>query len=149
LDEVGLESAIKSFIEGFARRSKIQISFATSANFERLSSDYELTIFRIVQECLTNIHRHSDSKTAKIYLSRIDGFVHCEISDEGIGMPQGQQLAIGPSATKMGLGLRGMNERVSQFGGVLQIRSNGKGTTVAVALPVTRKAQEFPRSATG
>jgi len=64
-------------------------------------------------------------------------------------MPQDQQLALGSSATKMGVGLRGMNERVSQFGGVLQIRSNGKGTTVAVALPVTRKAQEFPRSATG
>jgi len=81
LDEVGLESAIKGFIEGFARRSKIQVSFATSANFERLSSDYELTIFRIVQECLTNIHRHSGSKTAEIYLSRIDGFVHCETKE--------------------------------------------------------------------
>jgi PAS domain S-box-containing protein len=144
LDEVGLASAIKGFIEGFARRSKIQVSFDTSAGFERLSSDYELTIFRIVQECLTNIHRHSGSKIAKIYLSRIDGFVHCEISDEGKGMPQDQQLAFGSSAANMGLGFRGMKERVRQFGGDLQIRSNGKGTTVAVALPVTRKAQEFP-----
>jgi two-component system NarL family sensor kinase len=149
LDEVGLESAIRDFIEGFAQRSKIRVSFDTSSGFERLSSDYELTIFRIVQECLTNIHRHSGSKTAKISLSRRDGFVHCEISDQGKGMPQDQQLAHGSNATTMGVGLRGMKERVSQLGGVLQIRSNGKGTTVAVALPVTRKAQESSRSATG
>lgn len=140
LDEVGLESALRGFIEGFSQRSKIDIRFAVSADFERLSPDYELTIFRVVQECLTNIHRHSGSKTANIHLSRKDGFVHCEISDEGKGIPQDKQLAFA-SSTTMGVGLRGMRERVNQLRGVLQIRSNDKGTTVAVALPVTQKSQ--------
>lgn len=148
LDELGLESAIRIFIEGFAQRSKIKVSFAMSGGFERLSRDYELTIFRIVQECLTNIHRHSDSKTANINLSQKDGFVHCEIRDEGKGIPQDKQLAFA-SYTTMGVGLRGMRERVNQLGGLLQIHSNGEGTSIAVTFPVTRNVQESTRSATG
>jgi PAS domain S-box-containing protein len=148
LDELGLESAIRIFIEGFGQRSKIKVSFAMSGGFERLSRDYELTIFRIVQECLTNIHRHSDSKTANINLSQKDGFVHCEIRDEGKGIPQDKQLAFA-SYTTMGVGLRGMRERVNQLGGLLQIHSNGEGTSIAVTFPVTRNVQESTRSATG
>ena len=89
-------------------RSKIKVGFESAA-FERLSYDYELTIFRIVQESLTNINRHSGSKTAKIHLSQNDGFVHCEISDEGKGIPQEKQLAFA-SSTTMGVGLRGKRE---------------------------------------
>jgi PAS domain S-box-containing protein len=146
LDEVGLESAVREFIDGFAQRSKIDVSLVVSPGFERLSQDCELAIFRVVQECLTNIHRHAGSKTAKILLARKDGLVHCEISDQGRGMPNGQQLALNSSAT-LGVGLRGMMERVSQLGGILKIHSNGKGTTVAVELPVTRTVQESSRSA--
>jgi PAS domain S-box-containing protein len=141
LDEVGLESALRYFIEGFAHRSKIDVNFVISSDFDRLSQDHELALFRIVQECLTNIHRHSDSKTAKIRLEQRDGCVQCEISDEGKGIPQEEQSAFSSSAT-VGVGLRGMRERVRQLGGMLQIHSNGKGTTVTVALPVTRTAQE-------
>lgn len=148
LDEIGLESAIRCFIEGFAQRSKIKVGFTMSAGFERLSRDYELAIFRIVQECLTNIHRHSGSKTANIHLSQKDGSVHCEISDEGKGIPQDKQLAFA-SSTTMGVGLRGMKERVNQLGGVLQIHSNGEGTAVAVTMPVMRNLQESTRSVTG
>jgi PAS domain S-box-containing protein len=147
LDEVGLESAIRCFIEGFAQRSEIKVSFAMSAGFERLSRDCELTIFRVVQECLTNIHRHSGSRTANIHLSQNDGLVHCKISDEGKGIPHDKQLAFA-SSTTMGVGLRGMRERVNQLGGVLQIHSNGEGTGVAVSLPVIRNVQESTRSAT-
>jgi signal transduction histidine kinase len=134
LDEVGLESAVREFIEGFAQRSKVDVSFVVSPGFERLSQDRELAIFRAVQESLTNIHRHSGSKTAKIQLTRKDGRVHCEISDQGRGIPHGQQLSINSSAT-IGVGLRGMRERVSQLGGILKVHSNGSGTTVAVELP--------------
>lgn len=147
LEEVGLEATLRGFIQGFSRRSKIDVSFAVSAGFERLGGDYELTIFRIVQECLTNIHRHSGSKTATIHLSHADGFVHCEISDKGKGIPQ-DQLAFA-SPTTMGVGLLGMRERVNQLGGVLQIHSNGEGTTVAVALPLIRSLQESTRSGSG
>jgi PAS domain S-box-containing protein len=142
LDEVGLEFGIREFIEGFAQRSKIDVSFVVSPNFGRLGQDYELAIFRIVQECLTNIHRHSGSTTAKIQLARKDGHVQCEISDQGNGMPDADQLALESSPT-LGVGLRGMRERVRQLGGILEIHSNRKGTTVAVELPV----QESTRSA--
>jgi PAS domain S-box-containing protein len=146
LDEVGLEFAIREFIQGFAQRSSIDVSLAISPGFKRLTHDYELAIFRVVQECLTNIHRHSGSKTAKIHLSQRDGRVHCEISDEGKGISQEQQLG---SSTTMGVGLRGMKERVAQLGGMLQIRANGRGSTVAVSVPVTRIAEESPRAAIG
>ena len=136
LDEVGLDSAVRGFIEGFAQRSNIDVSFVVSPGFERLSQDHEIAIFRVVQECLTNIHRHSGSKTAKILLSRRDGLVHCEISDQGKGIPDIHQLAPNSSAT-IGVGLRGMTERVRQLGGILEIYSNSEGTTIAIELPVT------------
>ena len=139
LDEVGLESAVRCFIDGYAQRSEVEVKFVVSPGFERLNHDRELAIFRIVQECLTNIHRHSGSKTATICLSRTDGCVHCEISDDGIGIPQEQLSA---STTTMGVGLQGMSERVRQLGGTLQIRSNGKGTTVSASVPVSRSDQD-------
>jgi PAS domain S-box-containing protein len=135
LDEVGLECAIREFIEGFAQRSKIDVTFVVSPGFERISEDYELAIFRVVQECLTNIHRHSGSKTAEIQLARKDGFIHCKISDQGKGIPDTQQLSLNSSAT-IGVGLRGMRERVSQLGGILKVHSNDKGTTVSVDFSV-------------
>jgi PAS domain S-box-containing protein len=141
LDEVGLESALRYFIGGFAQRSKIDVNFVISCDFDRLSQDHELALFRIVQECLTNIHRHSGSKTAKINLEQRDGCVQCEISDEGKGISHEQQSVLSSSAT-VGVGLRGMRERVRQLGGMLQIHSNGKGTIVTVALPVRRTSQE-------
>jgi PAS domain S-box-containing protein len=147
LEEVGLESALRYFIEGFAQRSRIDVSLVISGVFGRLSHDHELTIFRFVQECLTNIHRHSGSMIAKVDLSQTYGCVHCEVSDEGKGMPQEQQLALSSSAT-VGVGLRGMRERVRQLDGVLQVHSNGKGTVISIALPVTRTSQEHA-AATG
>jgi signal transduction histidine kinase len=132
LDELGLESAVREFIEGFVQRSNIDVSFFLSSGFERLSQDYELAIFRVVQECLTNIHRHSGSKIAKILLSQQDGVVHCEISDQGKGIPDIHQLALNSSAT-IGVGLRGMRERARQLGGILEIHSNSEGTTSSLS----------------
>jgi signal transduction histidine kinase len=142
-----LESGIREFIEGFAQRSKIDVSFVVSPDFERLSQDYELAIFRVVQECLTNIHRHSGSKTAKIQLLRRDGYVRCEVGDQGKGIPDGHELALEPIPT-LGVGLPGMRERVKQLGGILEIHSNSQGTTVAVELPVTRTVGESTGSPT-
>jgi signal transduction histidine kinase len=135
LDEIGLESAIRWFVEGFAQRSNIQVDLAFGAGPERLADDLELAIFRIVQECLTNIHRHSGSKTARVHFIQIDGYVHCEVSDEGKGISPEKQVALN-SFGSLGVGLRGMRERVSQLGGILQVRSNANGTCVEAILPV-------------
>ena len=137
LEEMGLESAVRWFVDGFVQRSNIDVKIAISSGFNRLSRDLELAIFRIVQECLTNVHRHSASKTARISLSQRNAWIECDIRDDGKGIPPEKQLALSTSGS-LGVGLRGMRERVSQLGGVLRIQSDASGTTVTVALPIKR-----------
>ncbi len=135
LDEMGLESAIRWFAEGFAQRSSIQVDLDVGPGLGRLADNLELAIFRIVQECLTNIHRHSESKTARVRLVKTDGYIHCEVSDEGKGIGP-EKLAAINAAGSVGVGLRGMSERVSQLGGTLRVHSNGNGASVEAILPV-------------
>jgi PAS domain S-box-containing protein len=142
LDEAGLESAIRWYIDGFAERSKVHVDLDMPANFERLSSDQEIALFRVVQECLTNIHRHSESATAAIRITREDGEVHLEVKDEGKGIPQDQQAALN-SYGAMGVGFRGMRERLRQLGGTLNVNSSEEGTTVCATLPVEGAKKRF------
>jgi PAS domain S-box-containing protein len=138
LDELGLPCALKWYVEGFAERSKILAKLELAADFGRLPKDHELCLFRLVQECLTNIHRHSGSSTALVKLWLERGEIKMEVRDEGRGIPPEieAKFASGKSA---GVGLRGMQERVKQFGGTLEIHSNGKGASVLVTLPLTEK----------
>ena len=135
LDEMGLESAVRWFIDGFGQRSNIDVSLTIEVGLDRLAPDLELAIFRILQEGLTNIHRHSGSKTARVRLVQKCGCVLCEISDAGKGIAPEKLLAFNSSGS-VGLGLRGMRERISQLGGALQIHSSVKGTTLEATLPV-------------
>lgn len=135
LDEIGLESAIRDFIGGFGRRSGINVNLIIEPRFDRLSPELEIAAFRVVQESLTNVHRHSGSKTALVRLSRKHGCVHLEISDEGRGIPVDKQIDLNSSGT-MGVGVPGMRERIEQLGGTLQVDSSGKGTTVTATLPI-------------
>ncbi len=137
LDEVGLASALRLYLEGFTERSGIQVDLDLPTDFGRLSRDLETAVFRVVQECLTNIHRHSGSETARISVIRSDSRVQIEVEDHGKGIPadKRQQLELGGKA---GVGLRGMRERVRQLGGNLEIRpapTNG-GTLIRAQLPV-------------
>jgi len=122
LDEVGLQSALKDYVKGFAERSGIKISLDLPAEMERLDRDYELSLFRIIQECLTNIHRHSGSKTASIHIVRDDGALVLKVRDEGRGMPP--ELSDVQSRGS-GVGIRGMRERVLQLSGTIRIESDG------------------------
>jgi PAS domain S-box-containing protein len=135
LDEVGLESAIRGFIEGFAKRSKIEVNLIVKPGFQRLSPDQEIAIFRVIQECLTNVHRHSGSRKAEIRLARRHGCIYLEVSDEGKGIPLDKPLDLDSPAT-LGVGFRGMRERIRQLGGTLQVLSNGNGTSVEATLPI-------------
>lgn len=135
LDEMGLDSALKWYINGFTERSKIVASLDLSADWERLPQDYELCLFRIAQECLANIHRHSDSSTARLSLLRSPAEIKLEVSDDGKGLDPETQAKIASGET-VGVGLRGMRERVRQLGGNLDIRSNGHGTIVTVTIPI-------------
>ena len=134
LDEAGLPSAIRWYVEGFAERSEIQVSLDVAPDLGRLSSDLETTIFRIVQECLTNIHRHSGSATASIRVKRAGHNVKVEISDHGKGMPA-SVYGTSSAFTKLGVGIQGMRERVRQLLGEFEIVSGSDGTSVTAILP--------------
>ena len=135
LDEVGLASALQWYVEGFSERSKIDAKLDIPQNFAGLSKEMELSIFRVVQECLTNIHRHAGSPTAGIRIVQDDACLRVEIEDAGKGIPLEKKSAFGSSA-HTGVGLRGMRERLRQLGGTLEVQSNGHGTRVTAILPV-------------
>ncbi len=134
LDEAGLAAALRWYIEGFAQRSKIEVDLEFPADFARLSRESETAIFRTVQECLTNIHRHSGSPTARICIAASDGDVRVEVEDRGKGIPPEKQFEMASMGTP-GVGIRGMRERLRQLGGSLDIHSNGKGTLIVARLP--------------
>jgi PAS domain S-box-containing protein len=135
LDEVGLASALRSYLDGFTERSKIKVDLELPDDLGRLPQDLETSVFRVVQECLTNIHRHSESPDARIRISRSDSEVSLEVEDRGKGIPQEKREAMDSGGTP-GVGIRGMRERLRQLGGTLEIKSNGKGTVVVARLPV-------------
>jgi len=137
LDEAGLASALRCYIDGFSERSKIEVTLEIPQTFAGLSKEMELSIFRVVQECLTNIHRHAGSPTAGIRIVQDEACLRVEIEDRGKGIPAEKESVFG-SAAHSGVGLRGMRERLRQFGGTLQIQSNGEGTRVTAMLPVLR-----------
>jgi signal transduction histidine kinase len=137
LDEAGLTSALRWYIQGFVERSGIEVDLDLADDFGRLPRELETTVFRVVQECLTNIHRHSESPIAKIRLIRSEKSVQVEIRDEGKGIPQEKRMEMSSSGT-VGVGIRGMRERVRQLGGSLEIESSerARGTTIVVRLPL-------------
>jgi PAS domain S-box-containing protein len=136
LDEVGLDSALRWYVDGFSERSKITVEIKLASGFtDDLPRDLALSVFRIVQESLTNIHRHSESPTALVQIDRSPREIRLVVEDEGKGMPAEIQSNIS-SGQLTGVGLRGMRERVRQFGGHLDVRSNGNGTRVVAVLPI-------------
>jgi PAS domain S-box-containing protein len=135
LDEVGLASGLRLYLDGFTERSKIRVDLELPEDLGRLPQDLETAIFRIVQECLTNIHRHSESPVARVRVSRSDSLVSLEVEDRGKGMPPEKREAMESGGTP-GVGIRGMRERLRQLGGSLEINSNEKGTVIVARLPV-------------
>lgn len=135
LDEMGLKAGLHWYIEGFKKRSKIDVNLYTPESLGRLPTDLELMVFRVVQECLTNVHRHSGSPSATIRLTNSDERLTLEIQDEGKGIARDQIVALTGSGLA-GVGLRGMRERVKAFGGELEIFSAGQGTTVRATIPI-------------
>jgi PAS domain S-box-containing protein len=142
LEEMGLKTAIPWYLDGFTKRSGIQMTFSCPDDFERLTRDAELVLFRVLQECLTNVQRHSGSKTAAVHLARLGPSAVLEVSDEGKGLPnavveQSHQDWMG----SLGVGLRGMSERLRQLGGGLEMSSDQSGTRVRATVPARTSPQ--------
>jgi PAS domain S-box-containing protein len=138
LDESGLSEALGWYVEGLKERSGMEITQTIPGDFGRLSQEMELTMFRIVQECLTNVHRHSGSKVASIRLKRADRSVFLEVEDRGCGISPEKLLEI--QSLGGGVGFRGMRERVLHCGGEMKIESGGRGTKVSITLPFIHTA---------
>ena len=139
LDEAGLSSALRWYVDGFSQRSKIAVDLDCPNDFGRLPREMETAIFRLVQECLTNIHRHSGSATAKIRLHHSDHEVVVEVEDKGNGIPA-EKLHQMASAGIAGVGITGMRERVRQLGGSLEINSSDTGTAIVARLPISESS---------
>ena len=140
LEEMGLKSAIAWYLEGFTARSGIQVTFQASSEFGRLSRDIELALFRVLQESLTNVHRHSGSQTAHVQLSSNGEIVALAVSDDGKGIPASILVESGEWKRAVGVGLRGMKERLAQLGGSLEVTSAGHGTTVTATVPIQKSS---------
>jgi PAS domain S-box-containing protein len=146
LDEAGLPSALRWYARGFTDRSKIQVEVEVSDDFGRQSQEIEMTVFRIVQEALTNVHRYSGSKTARICLERNCSHICVTIQDQGRGLPH--PMRGNGSAQHAGVGIAGMRERVHQLKGVFEIESlPGQGTSVRVTLPIAAPAPHIANQA--
>ncbi|HZQ24071.1 MAG TPA: CHASE3 domain-containing protein [Terriglobales bacterium] len=137
LDELGFTAAAQWYVDGFAKRSGIQVALETPPDLGRLPRSVELVLFRIVQESLTNIHRHSGSASAEIRLTKTAKAVTVSVRDYGKGMPPAIQQALISGGNGLGVGLAGMRERVEEMGGSLEVESSTTGTTIFARLPLT------------
>jgi len=139
LDEAGLSPALRWYARGFSERSSIHVAIDAPDDFGRCRPEVETTIFRIVQEALTNVHRHSRSKTAQIQLLRTTGEIRLEVRDQGCGLAP--NIRGNGAAQPSGVGIAGMRERVGQLNGTFEIVSLPSwGTRVRVVLPIPSSA---------
>jgi two-component system CheB/CheR fusion protein len=132
LEEMGLRQALLWYIEGFVKRSGIEVATELADGFPRLPQETELTMYRVLQESLTNVHRHSGSHTAHVRLAVKGRSLFLEIRDCGRGVSSG----VSSETPKWGVGLRGMNERLRNVGGTLELSSRDGGTTVTASVPI-------------
>jgi PAS domain S-box-containing protein len=137
LDERGLGTALSWFVNGFSERSGIKVGFYHSPDIPRLPSDVESALFRVVQEALTNIHRHSGSAVAHISLTKELDQVVLVVKDEGRGLQENLHISDGIGVARLGVGIPGMRERLRLVGGQLKISSGSHGTTVTGIVPLT------------
>jgi signal transduction histidine kinase len=137
LDEAGIASAMRWFVEGFAKRSGIQVECKIEDSIPRPARNQELVLFRILQESLTNVHRHSGASAAQVRLALNSGQFILEICDNGLGIPQERLQQFREAGGSVGVGLVGMRERVNELSGHVEIESSPTGTRITVKLPVT------------
>src|SRR5581483_6608432 len=141
LDEAGLASATRWLVEGFAVRSGVQVNLELDA-LPRLPAPTETMLFRVLQECMTNIHRHSDSTRADVRLVLDSGRVKLQVRDYGRGIPPEKLEQFRKAGTGVGIGLAGIRERVVDIGGHLDIGNATPGTIITLTVPAKAMGRE-------
>jgi signal transduction histidine kinase len=136
LDGAGLIAALGWYLDGFAKRSGIDVELIAPQDHWRLPEEIEMDLFRIVQECLANVHRHSGSRTAQVRIERAATGVVLRVEDQGRGMPSKPSPVEVDDSSSFGVGLSGMRQRLRHLGGRLEIASNERGTTVTAIVPL-------------
>jgi signal transduction histidine kinase len=142
LDEAGLNSATRWFVEGFAQRSGVLVNLEIQDGEERLSEAIELVLFRVLQESLTNVHRHSGAKQADVSLNIVGNNVILRVKDHGRGLPPHVLQNLREDGTGGGVGLAGMMERIREIGGHLDIKSDASGTEIVARVPVRLRVRQ-------
>lgn len=138
LEELGLAGALRHYVEGFSQRSGIRVELECGADLERFSDGIETALFRVVQESLANVHRHSNSNCAFLKLVRVGDNIELTIADRGRGLPPGLLTGTADEA-RIGIGISGMRQRMRQLKGRLDLSSSAEGTTVHAVLPFCAK----------
>ena len=135
LDVVGFVAAAKNYAQQFMRRSGIEVKVNFPEDFRLSSKEAELMLFRVLQESLTNVHRHAQATTVDVWLARHPHEIVLTVQDNGRGLPLGviENFQAGMAS---GVGLAGMRERLAEFGGRLQVESSHSGTIVRAAIPI-------------
>jgi len=136
MDAVGIASAARWYVEGFGLRSGLKLTLDAPNDPVRLPDAIELALFRVLQEALTNVHRHSGASNADILIRRSSGQVILEVNDNGHGMSQEMLDRFREAGTGTGVGLMSMHERARELGGTIQIESGSTGTSMRIAIPV-------------
>jgi len=140
LDQIGLVSALRWYIEGFSKRSGLRVDMDVRSSIPRLEMDEETALFRIVQESLTNVLRHSGSAEATVRVEMEDGAVRISVADKGKGF--GEQTHAERARPRFGVGIQGMRGRLSLVKGTLDIQSSARGATVSARVPLGRSGRK-------
>jgi len=147
LDKAGLHAAVSWYLDGFTKRSGIDVDLIATRDVGRLPPEIEMDLFRVVQECLANVHRHSGSRTAQVWMERQTSQVVLRVQDHGRGMPAKTAPGQGTEpddSRSFGVGLSGMRQRLRHVGGHLEIVSNNQGTTVTAVVPLRTQTADRP-----
>ena len=136
VDELGFTSAARTYLEGFSRRTGVKISFDVPDNANPLPRNLELTLFRVLQEALTNIQRHSKSSEAEVQFVANGKTATLKVRDHGVGLPPEMMENFRQNGTNVGVGLAGMKERVRERNGEFEIRSDSAGTLISATFPI-------------
>lgn len=143
IERAGLVATLRWYVRGFEERSGIAVRLDADEDLGRMTAETATALFRVIQEALTNIHRHSESKSATVRLKRQNSTLELEVADEGRGLPA-ELIENIDELGAFGVGLASMKERIKALGGTLRVESGSGGTRLTATLPIREPEDQTP-----